>query len=160
MKILEMQVDALMRLCAAERESDKRQAREELRRLMDARQTTFVSDPEYLAREILLELGAPDHLIGHPFMVQAIVLVVEDRTYINNITFGLYPQLAAQFDTTASRVERALRHLIEVTWSRGNLEVLDRYFGNTVSMEKGKPTNGEFIARMSNVVKQRLREAA
>ena len=64
------------------------------------------------------------------------------------------------FDTTASRVERAIRHLIEVTWSRGDLEVLNRYFGNTLSPEKGKPTNGEFIARMANVVKQRMREAA
>ena len=64
------------------------------------------------------------------------------------------------FDTTASRVERAIRHLIEVTWSRGDWDSLNRCFGNTVSAEKGKPTNGEFIARMSNVIKQRLREAA
>ena len=79
---------------------------------------------------------------------------------MNNPINGLYPQLAVIFDTTASRVERAIRHLVEVTWARGDLEVLNRYFGNTVSADKGKPTNGEFIARMSNIVKQRLREAA
>ena len=86
--------------------------------------------------------------------------MIHDQMYINNITFGLYPQLAARFDTTAARVERAIRHLIEVTWSRGDVDVLMRYFGNTVSPDKGKPTNGEFIARLSNIVKLRLKEAA
>ena len=161
MSILEMQVDALMRLCTAEKESERTQVREEVRKLLENRNAARVCcDPEYLIREILLELGAPDHLVGHPYVVQAILLVVQDRTYIDSITFGLYPQLAAMFDTTASRVERAMRHLIEVTWARGDWDTLCRYFGNTVSAEKGKPTNGEFIARISNVVKQRLREAA
>ena len=161
MSILEKQVDALMRLCTAEKESDRVLAREEVRRMLENRNVCRASsDPEYLIRELLLELGAPDHLVGHPYTVQAILLVVQDRTYIDSITFGLYPQLAVIFDTTASRVERAIRHLIEVTWARGDWEVLNRYFGNTVSADKGKPTNGEFIARMSNVVKQRLREAA
>ena len=161
MRILEMQVDALMRLCTAEAESDQALAREEIRRMLkNNRASRFSCDPEYLIRELLLELGTPDHLIGHPYTVQAILLVIQNRTYIDNITFGLYPQLAVIFDTTASRVERAIRHLVEVTWARGDLEVLNRYFGNTVSADKGKPTNGEFIARMSNIVKQRLREAA
>ena len=161
MSILEKQVDALMRLCTAEKESDRARVREEVRRMLESRKLGQAnSDPEYLIRELLLELGAPDHLVGHPYTVQAILLVVQDRTYIDSITFGLYPQLAVIFDTTASRVERAIRHLIEVTWARGDWDTLTRYFGNTVSAEKGKPTNGEFIARMSNVVKQRLREAA
>ena len=161
MSTLEKQVEALMRLCTAERESDRARVREEVRRMLESRkQSRASSDPEYLIRELLLELGAPDHLVGHPYTIQAILLVVQDRTYIDSITFGLYPQLAVMFDTTAARVERAIRHLIEVTWTRGDLNVLNRYFGNTVSAEKGKPTNGEFIARMSNVVKQRMREAA
>lgn len=158
MATLEMQVDALMRLCAAEKESDRVQVREEVRHLLETRQRT--ADPETLIRQILLELGAPDHLVGHPYVIEAILLVVEDRAYINNITFGLYPQVAARFDTTAARVERAMRHLIEVTWTRGDWEVLSRYFGNTISPDKGKPTNGEFIARIANVVKQRMKEAA
>lgn len=161
MRILEMQVDALMRLCAAEQESDRTRAREEVRRLLATKLTRQLSsDPEYLIRELLLELGAPDHLVGHPYVVQAVVMVVRDRSYIDNITFGLYPQLAATFETTASRVERGIRHLIEVTWNRGDMDVLNRYFGNTVSPDKGKPTNGEFLARMANVVKLRMQEAA
>ena len=82
------------------------------------------------------------------------------RCNINNITFGLYPPIAAKFDTTASRVERGIRHLIEVTWTRADMDILCGYFGNTVSPDRGKPTNSEFIARIANVVRQRMREAA
>jgi two-component system response regulator (stage 0 sporulation protein A) len=161
MRTLEMKVDALMRLCTAEEEGDRDRIRTEVRELLkNQRKYCPIPDPEYLIRELLLELGAPDHLVGHPYTVQAILLVVQDRTYIDSITFGLYPQLAVMFDTTASRVERAIRHLIEVTWARGDWDTLNRYFGNTVSAEKGKPTNGEFIARTANIVRQRLREAA
>ena len=159
MDTLQMQVNTLMRLCTAQNEGERSALREDLRRLMTPGQPKE-TNPEKLIRQILLELGAPDHLVGHPYMIQAILLVVENRTYIQNITFGLYPQVAAHFDTTAARVERALRHLIEVTWSRGDWAVLGRYFGNTISQDRGKPTNGEFVARIANVVRQRLEEAA
>lgn len=159
MSNLEKRMETIMRLCVAEKESDRELLRQEIRHYLIHAQRGSL-DPEQEVRRLLLELGAPDHLAGHPYVIRAIVLVVSDRLYINNITFGLYPQLAAEFDTTPARVERAIRHLIEVTWSRGDLDVLDRYFGNTISASKGKPTNGEFIARLSNVVKQSLRDAA
>lgn len=159
MSNLEKRVEAVMRLCLAEDEREREGIRSELRSyLRHTRQGGL--DPEQEVRRILLELGAPDHLVGHPYVIRAILLVLGDRLYINNITFGLYPQLAAEFDTTAARVERAIRHLIEVTWSRGDLDVLDKYFGNTISASRGKPTNGEFIARMANVIKLKMREAA
>jgi len=154
---LTRQVNTLMRLCTAEKESERQTLRGELLRLMDPETP---KDPEDIIREILLELGAPENLMGHPYMVEAIMLVVNDRTFIDNVTFGLYPQIAARFDTTAARVERALRHLLEVTWSRGDMDVLQHYFGNSVSAWKGKPTNSEFIARIANIVKRRLKEAA
>ena len=161
MGILEMQVEALMRLCTASDEKTRQEAKEEVLHLLRGRKPrTLADDPETVIRQILLELGAPDHLLGHPYVIQAVLLVIHDQMYINNITFGLYPQLAARFDTTASRVERAIRHLVEVTWSRGDMDVLMRYFGNTVSPEKGKPTNGEFVARLANIVKLRMKEAA
>lgn len=159
MRYLEKQVDALMRLCVAEEEMDKASLREELKRMLQLKKYGGV-DPEQEVRRILLELGAPDHLVGHPYVIRAIMLVVGDQLYINHITFGLYPQLAVEFETTPARVERAIRHLIEVTWVRGDIDVLDKYFGNTISASRGKPTNGEFIARIANVVKARLREAA
>lgn len=159
MMTMEKQMDVLMRLCATEEEGERTLLRQELRRMLE-QDGRFGQDPEDLIRDILLELGAPDHLAGHPYVVEGILLVVEDRSYISNITFGLYPQLAVRFDTTAARVERAIRHLIEVTWLRGDMDVLTKYFGNTISMDKGKPTNGEFIARLANVVKQQLKRAA
>ena len=158
MKDLEKRVEAMMRLCVAETERDRNAIREEIRSYLV--HTLKKAEPEQEIRRILLELGAPDHLVGHPYVIRAILLVLEDRLYINSITFGLYPQLAAEFDTTPARVERAIRHLIEVTWNRGDLDVLDRYFGNTISASRGKPTNGEFIARLSNVVRGNLCAAA
>lgn len=154
---LTKQVNTLIRLCTAEKESERQTLRSELLRLMGPEAPT---DPEDMIRGILLELGAPENLLGHPYMVEAILLVVSDRTYIDNVTFGLYPQVAAHFDTTAARVERAMRHLLEVTWTRGDMDVLQRYFGNTVSAWKAKPTNSEFIARIANIVKRRLKDAA
>ena len=159
MSILEKKVEAMMQLCVADNERDREKIREEIRYYLMQRQRDSM-DPEQEIRRILLELGAPDHLVGHPYVIRAILLVIQDRVYINSITFGLYPQLAVEFDTTPARVERAIRHLIEVTWSRGDIDVLEKYFGNTVSASRGKPTNGEFIARMANVVKAKVQRAA
>ena len=161
MSNLEMQVDELIKLTVSEEEQDQRLAREEIRRILEiatARQSC--SDPEYLVHALLMEMGVPDHLVGHPYVVQAILLVVENRDFIDNITFNLYPQLAARFNTTPSRIERGIRHAIELTWTRGNLDVITHYFGNNISADKGKPTNGEFLARTANIVKLRMREAA
>ena len=160
MTTMEKQIEALMRLCTAEKDADRQAARREVMSYLGRTRSALAYDPEYLVRQLLVELGAPDHLVGHPYAVEAILLVVEKRTIINSITFGLYPQLAAKFNTTAARVERAIRHLVEVTWTRGDLEVLNRYFGNTVNAVKGKPTNGEFIARLANVVRQQMKEEA
>ena len=159
MRNLELQVDALMRLCTAQTSTEQEQARQALRQMMQLPQPPS-KDPEVLVRQILLELGTPDHLVGHPYVVEAVLMAVENRYYINNITFGLYPQIAAKFDTTASRVERGIRHLIEVTWSRTDVDILYRFFGNTVTPSRGKPTNGEFIARLVSIVQQQLRQTA
>lgn len=159
MSNLEKRIDAMMRLCVAEQEADKKRIREEIRNYL-LHKNLGEMDPEQEIRRILLELGAPDHLSGHPYVIRAILLVMGDRMYIDNITFGLYPQLALEFDTTPARVERAIRHMIEVTWTRGDMEILEKYFGNTISASRGKPTNGEFIARMANVVRFNIKNAA
>ena len=159
MNDLEKKVEAMMQLCVSDSETDREKLRQEIRWYLQHKNQGRM-DPEQEIRRILLELGAPDHLVGHPYVIRAILLVMQDRLYINSITFGLYPQLAVEFDTTPARVERAIRHLIEVTWCRGDVDVLDRYFGNTVSASRGKPTNGEFIARMANVVKASVQRAA
>lgn len=161
MSELEKKLDAIMRLVTAEDSDEVNAARNEIRQLMAAKPEKITSkmDAEEEVRKILLELGVPDHLTGHPYIIQAVLLCVEDRTYIYNTTHGLYPKLAAQFGTTATRVERAIRHAIETAWNRVDLDVASQYFGNTVSISKGKPVNSEFIARIANVVKMRMKNA-
>lgn len=157
MKNAEQMVKNMVDFILADTETSREEAREALRQSVhDLRPVR--KNSEDFAMDILLELGAPDHLVGYPYVVEALKMAVEDREWINKITAGLYPQLAIKFGTTPSRVERAIRHLVEVTWNRGDLEVLSRYFGNTVSAERGKPTNGEFIARVANIIRQKMRE--
>lgn len=158
-EILSRKINTLAEIVA----SSSPRARERVRREMTCAGNSKVPaeknpNAENLVRQILLDIGAPDHLIGHPFTVEAVVLCVSDSSYANAITKKLYPQIAAKFDTTASRVERGIRHLIEVTWTRADMDILCGYFGNTVSPDRGKPTNGEFIARIANVVRQQLEE--
>ena len=92
----------------------------------------------------------PAHIKGYQYLREAIVLTIQDMDMINGVTKILYPTVARKYGTTPSRVERAIRHAIEVAWDRGDVEVLQRYFGYTVSGVKGKPTNSEFIAMIAD----------
>ena len=99
----------------------------------------------------------PCRIIGYKYIKRALLLVLDDPTYINRITYGLYSTLAKEFTTTGSRVERGIRHAIEITVSRADLEVLQKYFGNTIDPNRGKPTNGEFLATMAEHVRRLYR---
>lgn len=96
--------------------------------------------------EILIQLGVPAHVKGYRYAREAIVAAVETPSVLDGVTKVLYPKVAKVFQTTPSRVERTIRHAIEVAWDRGDLDTLQRFFGYTVSGTKGKPTNSEFIA--------------
>ena len=99
---------------------------------------------------IIHEIGVPAHIKGYQYLREAIMIAVEDMDVINAVTKVLYPEVAKRFATTPSRVERAIRHAIEVAWDRGDLETLQHYFGYTVNSAKGKPTNSEFIALIAD----------
>ena len=101
---------------------------------------------ETLVTNIIHEIGVPAHIKGYQYLREAIIIAVNDMDVINAITKVLYPQVAKTFGTTPSRVERAIRHAIEVAWSRGKMDTINELFGYTVSTGKGKPTNSEFIA--------------
>ena len=107
-------------------------------------------DMERQVTAIIHEIGVPAHIKGYQYLREAIGLAVADMEIINAVTKVLYPAVAKKFGTTASRVERAIRHAIEVAWDRGDLETLQKYFGYTVSNAKGKPTNSEFIAMIAD----------
>ena len=99
---------------------------------------------------IIHEIGVPAHIKGYQYLREAIMIAVNDMDVINAVTKVLYPEVAKRFATTPSRVERAIRHAIEVAWDRGDLETLQHYFGYTVNSAKGKPTNSEFIALIAD----------
>ncbi|MBQ1729434.1 MAG: sporulation transcription factor Spo0A [Oscillospiraceae bacterium] len=107
-------------------------------------------DLETGVTDIIHEIGIPAHIKGYQYLREAIVYAINDMDVLSAVTKVLYPEVAAKFGTTPSRVERAIRHAIEVAWDRGDVEVLQKYFGYTVSGLKGKPTNSEFIAMIAD----------
>ena len=115
---------------------------------------------ESLVTNIIHEIGVPAHIKGYQYLREAIIIAVNDMDVINAITKVLYPQVAKTFQTTPSRVERAIRHAIEVAWDRGDLDTLQRFFGYTVSNTKGKPTNSEFIALIADKLQLQLKSAS
>ena len=155
MSDLEMKVEALMR-CVPREAFEKALAEVSGQMAIDLGP---VDSDQALRREIeaiMVDIGVPAHIKGYRYLVWAVQLAVKDETMIDAITFGLYPAVAEQFDTSSSKVERAIRHAIEVAWDRGDLDTLQKYFGNTICRSKGKPTNGEFIARVANIVRDRM----
>ena len=114
---------------------------------------------EAMVTNIIHEIGVPAHIKGYQYLREAIIIAVNDMDVINAITKVLYPQVAKTFQTTPSRVERAIRHAIEVAWDRGDLDTLQRFFGYTVSNTKGKPTNSEFIALIADKLQLQLKSA-
>jgi len=124
-----------------------------------AARRTSANDIESMVTSIIHEIGVPAHIKGYQYLREAIIIAVNDMDVINAITKVLYPQVAKAFQTTPSRVERAIRHAIEVAWDRGDLDTLQRFFGYTVSNTKGKPTNSEFIALIADKLQLQLKSA-
>ena len=114
---------------------------------------------EALVTNIIHEVGVPAHIKGYQYLREAIIMVVNDIDVINQITKSLYPKIAYKFNTTPSRVERAIRHAIEVAWGRGDQKTVENIFGYTISAAKGKPTNSEFIAMIADKLRLELKSA-
>ena len=114
---------------------------------------------EALVTNVIHEVGVPAHIKGYQYLREAIIMVVRDIDVINQITKSLYPEIAEKFHTTPSRVERAIRHAIEVAWGRGQQDVVENIFGYTISAAKGKPTNSEFIAMIADKLRLELKSA-
>lgn len=115
------------------------------------------NDLQVTVSEIMHQIGVPAHIKGYQYLREAIVLSINDREMMNSVTKVLYPTVAKMYSTTASRVERAIRHAIEVAWDRGDVDVLSSYFGYTIQNSRGKPTNSEFIAMISDKLRLRMK---
>lgn len=112
---------------------------------------------EMMITDIIHQIGVPAHIKGYHYLREAIILSIKNSDIINSVTKLLYPTVAKKHSTTASRVERAIRHAIEVAWDRGDIDVLNSYFGYTIQNERGKPTNSEFIAMISDKLRLKLK---
>lgn len=114
--------------------------------------TTAQPNLEIVVTDIIHQIGVPAHIKGYHYLREAILLSVEDKEMLESVTKLLYPAVAKKFSTTPSRVERAIRHAIEIAWDRGDLDILNSFFGYTISTGKGKPTNSEFIALITDKI--------
>ena len=115
------------------------------------------ADLQVTISEIMHQIGVPAHIKGYQYLREAIMLSINDREMMNSVTKVLYPTVAKMYSTTSSRVERAIRHAIEVAWDRGDVDVLSSYFGYTIQSTRGKPTNSEFIAMISDKLRLRMK---
>ena len=132
--------------------AERRQPRPTLLKRGESAPVPMRTEPslESVVTEIIHEIGVPAHIKGYQYLREAIILTINDMDAINAVTKVLYPEVARKFATTPSRVERAIRHAIEVAWDRGDMETLQKFFGYTVSGIKGKPTYSEFIAMIAD----------
>lgn len=163
---IEQKVDLIMRYIASSDDDH----REELRRaVVEALNPDGVTTPDALVSidsrvedyidDILGEIGVAPNLLGYDYSAYAIKLILKDRVYLEQITIRLYPEVAAKFNTTSNRVERAIRHAVTTVFDRTGADELDRIFGNTVDVNKGKLTNSEFLAFVSKKVTRKLRQS-
>lgn len=115
------------------------------------------TDLEVMITEVIHQIGVPAHIKGYHYLRESIRLSIEDPEMINSVTKLLYPTVAKTYNTTSSRVERAIRHAIEVAWDRGDVDTLNAYFGYTIHNSRGKPTNSEFIAMIADKLRLKLK---
>jgi len=122
-------------------------------RKQESKEKALSFDLEKDVTDMIHEIGVPAHIKGYQYLREAIMMSVEDPDMLGSITKVLYPTIAKRYQTTSSRVERAIRHAIEVAWNRGRMETLDNLFGYTINTGKGKPTNSEFIALIADRIR-------
>jgi two-component system response regulator (stage 0 sporulation protein A) len=126
----------------------------------DGSQTMTPPDIEAQVTKIIHQIGVPAHIKGYQYLRSAIIMTINDNDIINSVTKVLYPTVAKKYQTTTSRVERAIRHAIEVAWDRGDIDTLNSYFGYTIQNSRGKPTNSEFIAMIADNLRLKYKYSA
>lgn len=157
MELLTEKVNAITAFVMADTHQERCKA--ELR-IMDllSRTSNPSENAEEILRRILFELGAPDHLVGYQYIIDAVLMVVEDPKAINKLSGdGLYLRVGQKNGISASKAERGIRFVVDRVFMNCDMDILYSYFGNTIDPNQGKATNGEFIARMANVVREQMR---
>lgn len=152
MSNIEQKLDAVIRCILSGTEGEREAAKGTLCSLVKAKARDN-AETEWIVHNTLAELGVPSNLRGHDYLVTAICTAIDRPEVVHAITSDLYPAVARAYHTSASNVERAIRHAIENAFLHCDMEVLERYFGNAVSSERAKTTNGAFISRVANILR-------
>lgn len=161
MTILEKKLDALMRFAAADNDFDVSQRRTEIRMLLcESDPVVIYSARERDVRRVLMDMCAPEHMAGYPFLVDAILLAIEQDTYLDNMTWGIYAPIAVKHSSTLTKVQRGMCNIIEAIWDKAPYAVLEAYFNGIVGPEKDRPTISQFVSRVANVIKYDLVKGA
>lgn len=162
MATLEQKVDLIMQYIVELDWKVQNKLREEIKRALNGDKLTCqtVYNLEDAIDDFLTEVGVPCHVNGYKHIATALELIISDPSYLDRISYGLYPDVAKRHDSTGTRVERSMRHAVEVTWNRMSIDTMNRLFGNTVDPNRGKPTNAEFLATCHKIIKRRMRDLA
>jgi hypothetical protein len=159
MTVTQQRLDALTAYALASTEEERIAAQNVLRGITTAPiadDSVIMPKLEVLAHEMLMEIGVPTHLGGYQMLVDAITTAAHNKRFTDDMCGCVYPYLAMLHNTIPSRAERSIRHCVEVCFSRGSYEKLDQYFGNTIDVNKGKATNGQFISTLGNALRIRF----
>lgn len=152
-------IEIIKRVCCVENEPPNGTQESENNTIKSV-SNDYSSELELEVTKILHQIGVPAHIKGYNYLRYSIMMSINIPSIINAVTKVLYPSVAINFSTTATRVERAIRHAIEVAWDRGDIEVLNSYFGYTIHNSRGKPTNSEFIAMISDKIRLQMKSAS
>lgn len=157
---LEQKVDLILRYIASTDNAQRSQLKKQVVKALNSEEPIIPATPDIddLIYDMLKSVGMPQHLDGYKYITKAIKLCILDPSYLKGITNRLYPDIAHMFGTSWSRVERCFRHAIEATFNNGDVKDIERVFGNTMSVHKGKLTNLEFVTVSTNVIRRRMKQ--
>lgn len=161
MTVIERKINALLAYVLAEDDESRESAKKALQgamRMHEEEGADIPSDVEVAVHEFLMEVGVQPHLIGYRYVVFAIMYALQKPNIIDNITCGLYPLIAQKFDTTPTKAESGIRHLIEKTWDRGSYAALEKYYHDVLSVNQSKPSNSQFIAIAARAIRLRMKK--
>lgn len=161
MTVLEKKIDALMRFASADNDYEKENIRKEIRQLLcETDPEVIYHEKEREVRNVLLELKAPEQMVGYAFTIDAVLLAMKDTSYLHNLKWGVYEPISRKYNTSIVAVERGVNFFVTTVWDFAPSSKLDCYFGGIITEGKDKPTNGQFIARLANIVKYDLLKGA
>lgn len=159
MRVIEKKLDALMRYAAADNDFEKEKLRVEIRKLLCETDPEIIyHEKEKAVRKLLLKLNAPDHMVGFPYLVDAVLLTMKNELHVMNMTWGIYSPIASEHGTSSDAVQRGITNVIDAIWDKTSVDEMERVFPGIYKERREKAPNARFISRIANLVKYDLYE--